>query len=185
MVLAWSGVPGATGYTVDVALDAGFTSTVETANTPALRWAPLTALATTLPRTYYWRVRAYGTSPSDWSDASTSDTSQFDRDALAAPVLLSPGTSTALATLDYPAPLVSSWQPVVGATGYTLEYTTDDSFSSPVSVSTTAATYTPKQLLSRGSTWYWRVTATLGTSGVTPASVVRSFTIGWPDPRRR
>ncbi len=180
VLLTWQGVPAAAGYTAQLALDPSFTTIVESTDTTALLWAPTKALAGTPesgPRTYYWRVRAYGSVTTDFSPASTSETGQFTRAALPAPTQVSPAAD---GTIAYPDPVVFRWAPVPGATNYTLEYGTDASFQTVTSQATTATSFVPQALLSRDTPYYWRVTATLGALK-TPASGVSSFMVTWPN----
>ena len=90
---------------------------------------------------------------------------------LDAPTLVSPTDESSTHNGLYP---TFHWSAVTDATGYELEYSTEDTFTSPSSESSTTTSVMLDELAL--GTWYWRVKAT---AGVTESdwSEVRSFTI--------
>ena len=104
----------------------------------------------------FWRVRARGASgTSGWS------TAHFTRSSLAGPQLVAPASGVTLPQPGQP-PLLQ-WQPVAGATGYTVEI--DDSARDWVDTSSystkTASLVVPNP--QENGTYWWRVSAQLGT----------------------
>jgi hypothetical protein len=144
-----------------------------------LLWSTTTANRRATPNrqlpggSIHWRVRAKGDSgTSAWAEAG------FTRQALAGPSPLGPADG---AVLDPPEePALISWQPVNGATQYTLEVGTDPQFvdsSLSKSYTTQASSYVvPDPVVA--TEYYWRVKASLGTGVVTNWSTVRGYTVG-------
>ncbi len=146
--LSWDAVSGATGYTVQVANDAGMTSIVKTTTTKNLS----TILGNLLNKTYYWRVRANVTSTlvSDWTP-----TRDFVFGRLAKPVLAAPALG---ASVDEP---ILSWQPVPGAATYEFQISTSAAFTTTLLTQKglVATSFAPPTGFARG-TYYWRVRPT-------------------------
>ncbi len=176
IVLAWQPVAGATGYDVEVSETEAFSQVLYKQRTSAVRWVvPSPLWGGDVERQLYWRVTPVGV-------GVTSDQSEvhaFTRDAAPAPTLTSPGDG---ATLQYPTPVTLSWQPVAGASSYTLRYGPVGGATTAVSGITTT-TYTPSASLSRLA-YAWSVQAYFpapdnrsqvpgGTSGS------REFSLAW------
>jgi hypothetical protein len=101
----WSAVSGADHYDLQISGTSGFTSIVTSGTTKNTRFVPTTALQS---GTYYWRVRAGGTSSNgawsapraftvDWTDVATAVSPQ-DGDSIV-----------------YPDPFLLRWTAVPGA----------------------------------------------------------------------
>ncbi|RHA39234.1 fibronectin type III domain-containing protein [Cellulomonas rhizosphaerae] len=192
----WSGVDGATGYTIEVATDDQFATSniIATRTTTARTWIPERTLGASEARGLYWRVAAHssGTTAASRGDYSAPQTVEVA--AAGTPELLSPVQG---ATVDYPSAVAFRWTPVPGAVSYTLTYTSDPSWpsGSPTTVVTglTGTAYAPPAPLARTSSgapvqWYWKVQAVFGspvtatsTSTVTgPAQAEPgTFTVRW------
>jgi photosystem II stability/assembly factor-like uncharacterized protein len=74
--------------------------------------------------------------------------------------------------------VILSWQPATGATSYTIALDTSSGFTSPVTWNT-ATTSQTTGMLSKGSTYYWRVAA-VNAGGASPWSPVCSFSARTP-----
>ena len=170
-ILAWNAVGGATGYDVQVSVNADYSSpvydkfTVNTKATPADQ-LPMTRL--------YWRVRARKD-----GDTGSWATATFQRNKLAGPTLLAPANGV---TLAQPAqPPVMRWNAVPGAVDYVVEV---DTTATPDWVDaksfTTRATSLVWSEFSQQDpgTYSWRVTAEIGQGQLTFPSDSRSYTIG-------
>ncbi|NUN08416.1 MAG: choice-of-anchor A family protein [Ignavibacteriaceae bacterium] len=148
----WGTVTGATGYRLDVATDAGFTSYVPGFNDLDVLNVTTYAVAGLSPGTdYYYRVRAYNASGTGANSGTISALTLPD-----APVS-SAATAITLTTFD------ANWASVVSATGYRLDVATDAGFTSFVAgfndldVSN-VLTYTVTGLTS-GTNYFFRVRA--------------------------
>jgi hypothetical protein len=108
---------------------------------------------------YYWRVRSFNTLAhySNWSTVRTI------RSAMLPPVL---STTVPSNPADTPRPL-TEWAPVVGATGYSIQYSIYSNFSTIYLSATTkgndATSYTPTKSLPQNRIIYWRVRAPVRT----------------------
>ena len=164
-VLSWSSVPGAVRYEVQVDNNDTFASPEFTAKTTNTRVVPTSAMSGVV----YWRVRAFDSAgvDSDWSQ------SDVDLGDIGAPDQLSPD-GDALTQPDQP-PLLA-WHGVAGATGYTVEVDTDPDFVAASSYTTTTTSLViPTPLEAR--TYYWRVTAQLGSTAASLPSETASFDV--------
>ena len=169
-VLSWDRVAAATSYDVQVSGSSSFDNLLWSTATFNRRATP----ATQLPSgTVYWRVRsrdAGGTS--GWSDAS------FTRSALAGPAAISPPNGAQLNPPEEAA--LIAWQPVNGATQYTLEVSTDAQFVNPGAIKTyttqTSSYVVPDPVVA--TTYHWRVRASLGSGVVTEWSATQSYGMG-------
>jgi len=169
--LNWNASIDATSYTLQVSTSSSFTSYVFNQN-----YLPSTAqqLSGLTPFTnYYWHVSAtnsYGTSTYSniWSFTTGSPPQ--------APTLLAPSDGATNQSLT---PTLS-WNASSGATSYTLQVSTNSSFTSYV-YNQSGLTSISQQVteLNHSTTYYWRVSATnsYGTSG--PSSTW-SFITGTP-----
>ncbi len=168
-ILEWERVKAATAYDVQVSTSSGFGSLLWSTATANRRVTPTQQLP---GGEIYWRVRARGANgTSPWSEA------QFSRSPLAGPTPLAPADQAQLNPPEEPALL--AWEPVNGATQYTLEVSTD-----PLFVSTTAVrSYTTKTSSyvvpdpAVATDYYWRVRASLGSGVVTEWSAARSYSM--------
>ncbi|MGB8981912.1 MAG: fibronectin type III domain-containing protein, partial [Anaerolineales bacterium] len=183
-LLDWSSVtvPAGTGfkyYRVQTATNSAFTTdlmeyiTVEgLVGESSLN--PIPSLAPN--RRFYWRVRAENTD----GQSSAWSASRYFRTALTPPASLTPGS-----VIPEPAvPIYSRhptfrWEPAPDAAGYTVEYSTAQTFATKISVSTTKTSLTPAADLLANKVYYWRVKAT-GTNGPSAPSQVRTFMTGNP-----
>lgn len=167
-VLTWDRSPDATSYDVEVSARSDFTTKLYSVTTVNRRATPTAQLPMT---DVYWRVRAKASSgTSAWTTAS------FVRSRLAGPVLQAPADGD---LLQPPVePVVLRWNPVAGASSYTVEIDRgpDPDWVGTVSSSTATTSYTPGPLA--GGSWSWRVTATLGAGQLTFASQERAFSVG-------
>ena len=196
--LAWTALPGAAKYRVQVATDSAFStgaggSVKYDVTTYNLKATPENALPT---GTLYWRVAGM--------DASTglggfSDVAEFVNGGGAAPQLQTPAPDQ---TLEFPAePPVFTWLPVPGAVKYRIEVDTEDSFVAPLVIgpATTGATcLTTKPCVTTntsfiptfplnpesatvGADYYWRVTAIFANGVESPVAEPRHFVVTWPN----
>lgn len=184
----WGNVTGATSYRLDVSISNTFSSFVPGYNdlTVASTGQSVTGLsANTL---YYYRVRAFNGSVSDQSNTITVTT------APAAPI------ATA-ATLITASTFTANWNSAGGATGYRLDVSTSNTFSSFVSGYndlTVSGTSQSVSGLSSVTVYYYRVravngsltsgnsnTITVGTSPLAPVALAvtaitaSSFKANW------
>jgi hypothetical protein len=163
-ILDWKDPAKATQYRVQVANSSSFSVSdiiIDTMATPSST-TPLSPL--TPNRTFFWRVSSYNEAKeySGWSAVRSFNT------RLPAPALLLPGNlGTASTTTNL------EWKDVKEATGYTIQISTNASFSSYV-VNTTITNSNYSKSLAKGQKYYWRVNA----KGTFPSlwSEVRSFT---------
>jgi hypothetical protein len=180
---AWTAVPRAEEYEVQVAADAGFNSPVLGGGKDDFRTKNLRATLTqTAPNgTYWWRVRAIGRNggASPWSRGRS--------------IVKRWGMTTTLkmpanaASIVYPStPLSLSWASVPGARTYLVSLATDPSLGSLVKVNgsarpieTSATTFTPAAALAPGA-YYWGVTPVDARGNRGAPSPVRSFVWAWP-----
>ncbi|WP_315095254.1 fibronectin type III domain-containing protein [uncultured Cellulomonas sp.] len=191
--LSWQPTPGASAYRVEVATTAGFDAgtVVAAADTYALTWVPTSVLASGEARTLYWHVAAYSSGTTVASRGGYSEAQTFDTDAMAVPVLVSPGSPSG-GTVTYPTPVTFVWQPVPGAVSYDVQYSPDSTFPTEVSrpvENTTGTSWTldlPLERTVAGETivWNWRVRANFY-SGTSTALTGRwspgsRFTVEWP-----
>jgi hypothetical protein len=156
-------------YQVQVADSAAFTAPVEDVLSLTDRVVHEYTLVTDLnPNTwYYWRVRSFNTAGeySAWSLVRTF------RTAIAPPTLLTPA-DTATTTNRKP---VFDWDNMAGASGYTIQVSKNNTFTSIVlNVTVVPSTYTPVVNLPVG-TLFWRVKAN-GVNGPSLWSATRTLT---------
>jgi hypothetical protein len=154
-VLAWNPTPAGTSYQLQVSTDAGFGSTVfdQSGLTDTTKQvSSLSALAT-----YYWRVRATGPAGTgDWSTPFSFTTK------LGAPNHVAPGNGATNISI----PATIRWQSTPGATGYTLQVSSDPTFNTALVVNDATITDTSYQAsgLSFATQYYWHVKA-MGITG--------------------
>ncbi|HLN22339.1 MAG TPA: FG-GAP-like repeat-containing protein [Bacteroidales bacterium] len=120
---SWTSSAGATGYLIDVATDAAFTSMVtgyngkDVGNVTTLSVTGLTPLTT-----YYYRVRGYIPAVASLFNSNTASTTTL---ALTPPVAADPVVKSHTS-------FTASWTVTPGATGYIIDVATDASFTSMV-----------------------------------------------------
>jgi len=169
--LTWSAVIPPTGTTLDhyqvqVSTSSTFGTTAVDANNGLLtNYTASPAL--TSNTTYYWRVRAYNAigQASDWSPTRTLYT------AVAPPTINFPANNGAVPTTR---PLFD-WANVTGATSYTLQISTSQTFATfVVNLIVSPSAYVMPTDLPRGTLLFWRVRAN-GVHGFGDWSRVRHF----------
>lgn len=164
-ILTWSRVPTATSYDVQVARTSSFSSTVVSVSTVNDEYVPVVQLPL---GELWWRVRARaGKTIGDWT------TSSFSTSTRAAPVPVAPNIDQPFSPPEAPRFV---WQPVAGATSYTVQTSADIAFTDPKLVATNTQKTTAAYLTSYlpPGYYYWRVQAEL-TSG---------YSTAWSTPRR-
>ncbi|WP_236120607.1 fibronectin type III domain-containing protein [Cellulomonas palmilytica] len=162
----WSGVDGATGYTIQLATDDQFATSniVATRTTTARTWIPERSLGSLEDRGLYWRVAAHTSGTTDASRGDFSAPALVDAPAAEVPTLLSPARD---AVVDYPDPVTFRWSAVRGAVSYTLTYSSSPEWATGVTTTVpglTGTAHTPTGPLARTSPdapvqWYWKVQA--------------------------
>lgn len=165
--LSWDRSQGATSYDVQVSASSAFTGATTT-TTVNSQLVPTTQVPQGLD---YWRVRAKnGSGTSGWTVES------FTRTNVDAPTLLSP-LGTTLKEPDNPP--VLSWSPVPGATGYTVQVSTDSTFADSTAITsfTTKISSLVVLTLKVPNTYYWRVQAALGSGLTTQWADPQSYTL--------
>lgn len=166
----WSDMPMASGYSVQVDNNSGFSSPEINQNTSASDYTPGAALPA---GTYYWRARATNKcGESSWSAART----VVILVPLAAPTLTAPAdaSSTCDTTPTF------DWSDVSGATAYRIQADNNSDFGSPeINQRPGVSTYTPATALAAG-TYYWRVQTTNQCGDGEWSSPVRSVTVVVP-----
>ena len=177
-VLSWHALSGATRYQVQVSTQESFSSTLYTQTTYALQATPPDQLPF---GTLWWRVAGDDGSGNVGPYAKASFTESLNT----APTMLTPTNSQ---TLTFPTqPLIFSWNPVAGASSYTLQVSASVDFTSYTQYASLKNTsYTPIDTQSftmgNGATqvWYWRVQASFPSSQVSPWSSPWNYQISWP-----
>jgi hypothetical protein len=166
-LLEWHRVKTAAEYDVEISTQPDFDTTIYDETTSNSRATPTEALPS---GDLYWRVR--GVTSNDvrgpWATAS------FSQDVVMGPALLGPEDGAQLQQPDEP-PLLS-WQPITGATSYTVEWDNDDQFVDAESETVKTNAYTlpdpgPQQ------TYYWHVRADLSGDVSSDWSQARSFDV--------
>ncbi len=171
----WSAVSGASGYKIDVALDAGFTTILSGYNNKDVGnvvQAPVTGL--TGGTVYHFRVRAYNGGGESESSAPGN-------------VLLTPdapvaGEATSILDISF----VANWSKTLSAQGYCLDVATDEGFTTFVAGCQNKEMGDVDNALIEGLTaaqhYYYRVRAH-NTSGTSPNSqTIQLVTLDAPLP---
>ena len=165
--LAWSPVPKATGYQVQVDNDSGFGSPEFTTSTVNFRATPTSALRS---GAQFWRVRAVkGTDTSAWQEGGS-----FQVSPVSVPVPTAPAEGANLAQPDN-SPLLQ-WLGSPGAASYTVEVDGDADFVGSKTYTTKATSLVVPDPLGEGD-WFWRVTAVKSAGLVSLPSHRSSFNI--------
>ena len=175
---AWNDATGERGYTLEVATDAAFSSTVHQAALAAdnLTYA-VPSGALTLNQEYHWRVTAHNGAG---MTAAANAPFSFDTNLPAAFSLLEPIHQAAGLA---PAPAFK-WQDAMGEKGYILEVAADAAFSATVhqaALAEDSTTYTiPSGALTLNQEYHWRVTAHNGAGMTAAANAPFSFDTNLP-----
>ncbi len=152
---AWSAVPGATLYRLQVDNDLGFTQPILLdITTRNLSFTPLYLNHLLSDGPWYWQVRVEEPTPvSAWSPVMTF-TKQWAT-AVNKPTLIAPTNDQLVSFFDQP---VFSWSPVVGAARYLFQIAKAPGAFEPVeySMETLSTSHQPNIRLSNG-TYQWRV----------------------------
>jgi hypothetical protein len=169
-VLSWNRVSSADSYDVQVSGSATFDNLLWSTATYNRRATPNIQLPAGQT---HWRVRSRDDSgASQWSSAS------FSRSALSGPAAISPPNGAQLNPPEEAA--LIAWQPINGATQYTLEVSTDSQFVNPGAIKTyttqTSSYVVPDPVVA--TTYHWRVRASLGSGVVTEWSATQSYGMG-------
>ena len=176
--LSWSAVPGAFRYRVQISATSSFSTTIYSADVFALQATDPNLLPFS---TLYWRVAGEdeGSVVGPWSVAS------FTKTISSAPVTVTPTNNQ---TLTFPTDaVVFSWQPVPGATSYTIQVGNSADFIGAQQFQTYNTSYTLTDTqsftLSDGTTpqsWWWQVQAKYVDNSVTQWSTAWNYQITWP-----
>ncbi|MDD3686947.1 MAG: fibronectin type III domain-containing protein, partial [Bacteroidales bacterium] len=155
LFLDWNSVFGATAYVFEITEDENFVSGITTQQVSET-FKEIIGLSDGTE--YFWRVKATdGAVYSDWSEVWSFST---EIDGLDAPVLVSPLNNSTGVDFNI---IVLNWNQVVGATEYSLEFSTDDTFESNVVVETVSTTEKTLIDLEENTQYFWRVKASNGT----------------------
>ncbi|MDO9302828.1 MAG: hypothetical protein Q7T89_15685, partial [Anaerolineales bacterium] len=163
------------GYQLEVATDAAFSSVILTQNVAGGRAISKFVIETPLSENtkYYWRVRSYD-SDSDSHYSSWSLVRSFRMVMPAPTTLTQPGNGATLQTIRP----TFDWEDAPGATGYTIQISTVNTFASFVlNTPATGSTHTPVKDLPANKLLFWRVIAN-GLNGPSAPSAYLSFTTG-------
>ena len=158
--VGWNASTAATGYVVQRASNAGFTTGVVTF--PATTAAPYVD-TTALPVTQYWyRVQATGPGgPSPWSAAATVTTPTVS--------LVTPTGLAAAVTAAPPAGVSLTWATQPWAAAYTVIRATNAAFTTGWTTFTTPTASFTDTTVVVGTRYYYRVQATYPTANGVPA----------------
>ncbi|MGH2567548.1 MAG: hypothetical protein ACRDGA_04360, partial [Bacteroidota bacterium] len=165
--LQWNVSSDASSYALQVSTSSSFSPTL--VDQSGITGTSYSLSGLTFSTTYYWRVNASnaaGTSawPAGWAFTTVPPPP-------AAPVLLSPANGAT----DVPSTASLEWNASSGATSYTVEWATDQSFTIGVGSATTSDLSHPLSSFAYSTTFYWRVKAS-NAGGSSPWSETRSFT---------
>ena len=166
---SWSPVMGASSYRLQIYTSSGgWAHTVSTATTIATTFQPAAKLAN---GTYFWRVVPVDPGGHDGTaSAERSFTQGYN------PVL------TLLAPDDFVTTAFTPsfrWSAVRGAQTYTLQYATDNTFTTNLTtINTHNTSYTPVSTLLNDKNYYWRVRVASGSS-VSAYTAYRTLQQAW------
>jgi phosphodiesterase/alkaline phosphatase D-like protein len=172
----WNAVAGATGYRLDLATDATFSSMVTGYNNLDVGNSITCAVTGQNPgTTYYYQVRAVnGGGTSANSNVITVSTLP------ASPNIPVATTATAITTSGFTA----NWNTVTGATGYRLDVATDVGFTSILggynNLDVGNSTAYPVTGLNQGTTYYYQVRAVSGAGTSASSNVITVSTLPAP-----
>lgn len=168
----WGAVNGATGYRLDVSLDAGFATFVTGYNSKDVANVISSAVSSLKGgTTYYYRVRAYTTGGASGNSNSIALTTMATPLATAASSVSQSG-------------FTANWNPAAGAGGYLLDVATNATFTTFVTgysnrdvANVTSSIITG---LTAGSTYYYRVRAYNSTATSTNSNTISQITLATP-----
>jgi hypothetical protein len=166
----WGDVSGATGYVIEISPNSGFSSYFEFDSTDASSsYRNITPFNSGL---YYWRVTAYNTN--GYSSRSTVWQFTITRNLPpSAPTLFYPNDGYQADSIH----LTLDWNEPSGATGYILEISNNQNFTSYFEFDSTLALSNYRNISAFiPGTYYWRVTAD-NAYGYSSRSSVRHFII--------
>jgi protein-S-isoprenylcysteine O-methyltransferase Ste14 len=169
---SWEAVPGAGGYYVVIARDAGFTQVVDVGFTDVNAYAPRLAGGTPLSdetTAYYWAVipAVSSSGAGVCSDPQHNNPQSFDKSS-APPVPFSPANGAVVSTqptFEWGASPENGGAPEKGratenARNYRLQVSQDPTFGNPIDdVTTDATAYTSSSTYPADTAIYWRVRA--------------------------
>jgi hypothetical protein len=172
----WDDVPGATGYSIQISKNSGFTLMVGTYPATLSTYTPTVNLPAN--KTLYWRVQTRGTNgPSVWSSARSFNTANPP----GVPVLLLPANNAL--TTDYTPRL--DWGVVTLPVGTTFDHyqvqVADNAAFDLLAVDESGLTdrlvheYTPGTDLNANTKYYWRVRSYNADDEYSAWSLVRYF----------
>jgi hypothetical protein len=164
----WGGVPGATGYIIQISRHSNFDTLVVCDTTP---FATIILQYSTL---YYWRMRAFNVvGAGNWSSVFNFTTVTQIPDP---PVLISPADSTIIPVTGQ----IFLWNIVLTATSYRIQISISPDFSTTVVNQATGSQtqYTHNSPpLANNTIYYWRVNATNSGGTSTWSTVWRVITV--------
>jgi hypothetical protein len=170
--LQWRAVAGAAGYRVQVSTSSSFATLNFDRTTVGHQLTPDQDLPL---GTLFWRVAA---SDTGGALGPYSAAAQFTKTWDDAPTPTAPDDD---AQLKFPTnPAVFAWEPLPGASSYTLEIDNADDFIGAADYTTSNTTYALTTPQTFGQTFFWRVRGVSPTSGVVSAwSTPRSYGYNW------
>jgi hypothetical protein len=168
LTLSWNAINNASGYDLQFSDKSDFSTVILTMNGLTKNSQPISGLA--FGATYYWRIRAIvAGSAGNWSVGSSFTTVQ---NTVSVPVLSLPNSGA----LNQPTLLTLSWNAVINANGYDLQFSDKPDFSVVIlTLNGLTQTRQPISGLGFGATYYWRIRANAA-SGSSAWSVPYSFT---------
>ncbi len=145
----WSSVPGASGYFIDVASDAAFTSVWSSYNNLSIASNSVIVSGVSSGVAYYYRVRA-----TNAAGTSSNSTTITVRVLPADPIATTASSITASS-------FIANWGSVVGGTSYRIDVATDNTFTNKIHNDVDAGNSTSYAVnaLNFGSKYYYRVRA--------------------------
>jgi hypothetical protein len=159
-MFTWNRVPGALGYYVVIARDAGFTQVVDVGYTNVPAYAPRLASGTPLSdetTAYYWAVvPSTGAEGSGVYDDVPQDNNprSFNKSSVS-PEPLAPAAGADVTTQP-----TFRWSSAENARNYLLQVSQDPTFGNPIdNVTTDATAYTSSSTYPADTVVYWRVRA--------------------------
>lgn len=165
--LSWGAAARADYYTVQVSTNAAFTNLVVNQNDVYTTTYAVTGLSAST--TYYWRVK--GVNGIGSSAYSTSRSFTTIAGAPATPTLNAPANNATNVSTSS----AVSWIAVSGAVSYTVQVSTNSSFTAMLVNQSGIVTTSYNLALSGGTVYYWRVSAQ-NASGTSAFSAYRTFT---------
>ena len=178
----WTPVDKASSYTVQISTSSTFQTVTSSCNTVNTTYVPTGGDCWPgAANTYYWRVIAHDDPEGVDTDAISAQVGRFSY--LPSMVDLDTASPADGSTVQVP---TLTWDPVPGAAQYKVFITAVDGGSNSVNGATTSATtYTPRNLLTVGKTYRWWV-QTVSANGRAGASLVpaaqHTFTVSAQDP---